>query len=287
MSGPDVLSRYSGFLVDIDGVLVRGDRPLEGAAEALSHLRARGRTLLLTNNSSRSCAVLASDLTELGFRVDPSDVLPSARIAADHLANEVGFVRFWVIGEAGLTEELQKAGHRRADRPADAEWLIAGIDRHISYDTLADALTALMAGARFLGTNNDPTFPGPDGILPGAGAILGAIAGMGYPPEATVGKPSEIAFRAALRLLDLDPSSVLMIGDRLETDVVGAREAEIDTALVLTGIADRAAIGHSRIQPTWIAESLHALVSCDVEPGPVRPPVGPTSESSYHRPAGR
>jgi 4-nitrophenyl phosphatase len=262
------LFRYDAFLLDIDGVLVRGSTPLAGAADGLRELQHRGRTILMTNNSSRSRAEHAERLTQLGFSVAAEDVLPSSYIAASYLSNRFGPVAFWVVGESGLETELRLAGHHPADSPSTADWVVAGIDWHISYETLADALRALIAGAHLLGTNADPTFPSSEGLLPGAGSILGALEGMGFKPEAVVGKPSPIAFRAALELLDANPTSVLMIGDRLETDIAGGAQAGMDTALVFTGIADRAAAAASAIRPTWTADSL-----ADLADGNLSPPV--------------
>jgi len=258
--------RYRAFLLDIDGVLVRGPTPIDGAAEGLARLRRHGRCLFLTNNSSRSRAGLARHLVALGFAVAADELVPSCYIAARHLASIAGEVAFWLIGEAGLDEELRLAGHRRVDRPEDAEWVVAGIDRAVDYETLDGALRALRGGARLLATNIDPTFPGPDGLLPGAGAIIGALEGMGYPAEISVGKPSPIAFRVAVERLDANPGSVLMIGDRLETDVLGATEAGIDTALVLTGITPSHETAAGAIRPTWTADSLAALSEGRVRP---------------------
>ena len=253
------LFRYGAFLLDVDGVLVRGSRPIEGAARGLRRLQERGRTMLLTNNSSRSRSEHAERLKQFGFPVAPEDVLPSSYIAASYLSARFGPVSFWVVGEAGLEAELRLAGHHPADSPSTADWVVAGIDWSINYETLADALCALIAGARLLGTNADPTFPAPDGLLPGAGAILGALEGMGFRPDAVIGKPSQIAFQTALDHIGAEPGAVLMIGDRLETDITGGAQAGMDTALVFTGIADRATVARSAIRPTWTAESLAAL----------------------------
>lgn len=261
MTKLDLLGRYDAFLLDIDGVLVRGSEALDGAVLGHRRLQEQGRTILLTNNSSRTRKDLADRLTGLGFTVDPEDVVPSSFVAARHLGSDGKTVTFWTVGEAGLEAELRLAGHRPSKRPEDAEWLVAGIDRSMNYAILADALRALSAGARLLATNTDPTLPVPDGLRPGAGAIIGALAGMGFRPEVVVGKPSPIAFRAALDLLDGDSTSVLMIGDRLETDIAGGNEAGLDTALVLTGVTDGAMADESEIRPTWIAESLSALVA--------------------------
>jgi len=263
----DIISRYRAFLLDVDGVLIRGAAPLPGTADALATLRARGSTLLLTNNSSRTRAQSAERLRGFGFQVESDDVMTTSRIAALYLREECQRVRFWPLGEEGLIAELEAEGHLRVAAPEEADWVVAGIDRQLSYDRLAEALVALRAGAKLLATNTDPTFPVPGGVLPGAGAIVGALQGMGFPVDVNVGKPSAYAYRIALNQLGSCTQDVLMIGDRLETDIDGGRQAGLDTALVLTGVTDRKVARASGIRPTWVAESLPALVAGDVEPG--------------------
>jgi len=261
----DVISRYDAFLLDVDGVLIRGSRVLDGSPNALASLRRQGRVLLLTNNSSRTRANLAERLTDLGISISSEDVLPTSRIAALYLRQEAGTVQFWPLGEEGLVAELEMEGHRLAPSPADADWVVAGIDRQMTYGSLSNALDALRNGAKLLATNTDPTFPVPGGVRPGAGALVGALRGMGFEPHAEVGKPSAYAYRVALEILGVPAERALMVGDRLETDIEGGRRAGLDTALLLTGVSDRAIAAQSPIQPTWIAESLAALVLGDAE----------------------
>jgi len=260
-----VLERYEAFLIDIDGVLVRGREPIRGSVEALDALRDRGRVLLLSNNSTRTRRNLAEHLRHHGFRIAPEETVPSSFTVARHLLETVGPVCAWPVGEQGLRDEMIEAGHRIAERPEMADWVVAGMDRHLTYATLADALTALENGARLVATNDDATFPTPDGPMPGAGAIIGAFRGMGHEPELLVGKPSLIPYRLALATLDVPPNRVLMIGDRLETDILGGRNAGIDTAFVLSGISTRADIDAREVRPTWIAQDLTALARGDVE----------------------
>jgi 4-nitrophenyl phosphatase len=253
------LGRYRGFLLDIDGVLVHGGRTLPGAADALARLCLIAPVLLLTNNSTRSRRAAAARLRDQGLPVGPEAVLPSCYIAAQHLRNEIGTVRFWHIGEEGIAEEMALAGHEHVD-PVQAEWVVVGMDRELTYDKLAQALHALLSGARLMATNRDATYPTENGLVPGAGAIVGALEGMGFAPELVVGKPSAIAYRAAVAVLGVAPGEVLMIGDRLETDILGAQGLGMDTVLVLSGISTLADVERQEIRPTWIARDLPALV---------------------------
>jgi phosphoglycolate/pyridoxal phosphate phosphatase family enzyme len=261
-----VLGRYGAFLVDVDGVLTRGNDALPGAAEAFAALRSLGRALVLTNNSTRSRRGLAEHLETLGFAVCPDDILGSAFLAARYLARHYGPVDVWVLGEDGVRDEMRLAGHRLAARPGDAAWVVAGMDRGVTYAKLAQALRALVGGARILATNEDATFPTAEGLVPGAGAIVGALRGMGFAAEHVVGKPSPAAFEVALDVLGLPANRVLMIGDRLDTDIAGAQAAGLDSAFILSGVDSFDDIDRSGVHPTWIAASFADLCAGRVEP---------------------
>lgn len=254
----EVLEKYTAFLLDVDGVLVRDDLVIPGAREALEGLRRRGRIMLLTNNSTRSRSMTADHLRSLGIPISPEEVMTSSYVAARYLLEGYGPCRVWVLGEAGLAEELIQAGHRLVD-PEEAEWIVAGMDRELTYRKLAQALRGLLRGARFLATNRDATFPTPNGLMPGAGAVVGALEGMGFPPEKVVGKPSAVAFRIALEAAGASPHQALMVGDRLETDVLGAQRVGMDTALVLSGVSQEEDMDRLGIRPTWVARDLVAL----------------------------
>ena len=261
-----VLERYGAFLVDVDGVLTRGRDALPGAVEAFAALQARGRALVLTNNSTRSRRELAEHLGRLGFAVSPDDILGSAFLAARYLARHYGPVDVWVLGEDGVRNEMLLAGHRLAVRPEDATWVVAGMDRDVTYAKLAQALRALVGGAKILATNEDATFPTADGLVPGAGAIVGALRGMGFAAQHVVGKPSPAAFEVALDVLGLPASRVLMIGDRLDTDIVGAQAAGLDSVLVLSGVDSLDDVDRTGVRPTWVAASFADLCAGRGEP---------------------
>ncbi len=260
-----MLNRYAAFLLDIDGVLVRGGESIPGAPEALAELRRRGKVLLLTNNSTKSRAGTAARLAEAGIAVRPEEVLPSAYVAAQYLRRNFGAVRYWFIGEEGIREEMAAAGHLWVG-PEAADWIVVGMDRELTYTKLSQALQALLRGARLLATNEDATFPTPQGLVPGAGAVVGALRGMGFPPEIVVGKPSPIAFSVALAELGTQPQEALMIGDRLETDIAGAVSLGMDTALVLTGVATLENLKAGKTRPNYVARDLAALVQGEFLP---------------------
>ncbi|HHR84746.1 MAG TPA: HAD-IIA family hydrolase [Candidatus Acetothermia bacterium] len=249
------LQSYRAFLVDIDGVLVRGGEVIPGAIKGLVQLRKIGSVFLLSNNSTRSREQASLSLQQVGFPIEADEIVNSAFIASEYLREHFGLVRVWPLGEEGLSEELVNCGHKLVS-PSEADWVVAGMDRDLTYDRLAQGLRASLAGARLLATNEDATFPTPDGPKPGAGAVIGALRGMGFSPHAVVGKPSKIAFDIALERAGCALQDVLMIGDRLETDIVGARNAGIDSALVLTGIATEQTIGDRLCSMRFVARSI-------------------------------
>ena len=262
------LRAYRAFLIDLDGVLVRGSQVIPGAGDALATLRELAPIVVLSNNSTRSRRSFAEGLQKRDLPVKPEEIVNSAYVVARYIRALAGPSPVFVIGEEGLLEELQLAGHTIAE-PEEARFLVVGLDRALHYEKLAQGLRALLRGARFLATNADPTYPAPQGLIPGAGAIVGAIRGMGYEPEAIVGKPSEVAFRAAMEAAGAsEPRECLMIGDRLDTDIAGAARLGMDTALVLTGVTTPEDLKHwTGPQPVWVAESLAELVKMGLSDG--------------------
>ncbi|MCK5247770.1 HAD-IIA family hydrolase [Candidatus Bipolaricaulota bacterium] len=255
------LNDYDAFFLDVDGVLVHDSQPIEGAMEAFRALQSAGQVLILTNNSTRSRQQHAERLSSLGFSVQSGDVVCSSFVVAEYLREAHGEVTVWPLGEIGLTDELLASGHRLAAEPGQAQWVVAGMDRAIDYAKLADGLRALNAGARLAATNLDGTYPTPEGQMPGAGAIVGALRGMGFDPEVNVGKPEKASYDIAIGMTKVARNRVLMIGDRLETDIHGGNQSDLDTLLVLTGISREPDIEKSGIHPTWISASLAAILT--------------------------
>ena len=258
------LNEYDAFFLDVDGVLVHDSQPIEGAADAFRALQSAGQVLILTNNSTRSRKQHAERLTGLGFPVQSSEVISSSFVVAEYLQKTCGSTVVWPVGEGGIIDELLANGHRIASRPEQAQWVVAGMDRNFDYQKMADGLRALNAGARLAATNKDGTYPTPNGLMPGAGAIVGALCGMGFEPDVSVGKPETMFYDIAMDMIETNRHRVLMIGDRLGTDILGGNRSGLDTLLVLTGISGESDIEESGIRPTWIADSLAALISGEV-----------------------
>lgn len=256
------LKSYEAFFVDVDGVLVHDTQPIPGAAEALRMMQDTGRVVILTNNSTRSRAQHAEHLSSLGFDIQSNDVVCSSFVIAEYLKTTVGITSVWPIGEEGLTEELLASGHQIASDPKLAQWVATGMDRCFDYQKMAHGLHALTAGAHWAATNEDGTYPIPEGLMPGAGAIVGALRGMGFTPDTIVGKPESPIFDVAKKRVSAN--KILMIGDRLGTDILGGIRNGLDTLFVLTGISSPSEMDQLDIHPTWVAPSLSAMCTGNV-----------------------
>ncbi len=255
------LRNYRVFFIDMDGVIVRSNQPIEGASEGVKKLRELGEVYVLSNNSTRSRRSFAERLRRVGVDLPPASIINSSFIASRYLLEEFGGIDVYPVGEEGLAEELEATGNRVLE-PERAEVVVAGMDRGISYDKLAGALEALNGGARFYATNTDKTFPTPEGEKPGAGATVGAITGMGFPPDKVMGKPSRVAAEIAMEVAGVSsPSDCLVIGDRVETDILMAKRAGMDSALTLSGVDNSSgdAVGAEAADPTLTVNSLAEL----------------------------
>ncbi len=234
-------SRYRALLVDMDGVLWRGQEPIE---ENLKVLRALDLPMVfLTNNSTTTRARYLERLRALGLEVPETHVLTSGYAAALWLKRR-GILKTFVIGEEGITQELELLGIRYEtdsdavlQRGYQPEAVVVGLDRRLSYAKLWAGQRSIQKGALFVATNTDATFPTETGPAPGAGAVVSALqTAAGREPHIVIGKPQPQMFRLALEILKVEPEQALMIGDRWDTDIVGARRLKIPALLVLTGV---------------------------------------------------
>jgi phosphoglycolate/pyridoxal phosphate phosphatase family enzyme len=264
---PQIL--YDAYIFDLDGTCYLGDALLPTVQETITRLRDIGkRTVFLSNNPTQTREAYAERLTRLGLPTPASDVINSSLVMVDFLSKRMPGARLFVVGEASLERELAAAGFELAAEAAGVAAVIASFDRAFNYHKLQVAFDAIRAGARFFATNADRFCPVPGGGQPDAAAMIAAIeASTGVSIEAVVGKPSHYMAEAILRLLDLPPERCLMIGDRLETDVLMGLNAGMAGALVLTGATDEAALASSPIRPTYVLRTLADLIppSCRAE----------------------
>ena len=221
-------------ICDLDGVLYRGDVALQGAPDALRRLIDSGaRLTFVTNNSTRAPTVVASKIeTVTGVPADPSQIVTSSQAAASMLKPEDSPVM--IVGETGVNLALSEIGIDVTEQPGEANCVVVGMYRDFTYQDITMAANAIRSGARFVATNTDPTFPAAEGLLPGAGALVAAIAtASGSDPE-VAGKPHK-PIRQLIRSHGIERAWV--IGDRIETDIAMATaEAGWTSVLVLTGV---------------------------------------------------
>jgi HAD superfamily hydrolase (TIGR01457 family) len=255
-----IAERYDAFLFDLDGVLYRGDEPVAGAAETVETLRALGRRVaFVTNNSARTPEAVAQHLASLGVRAAVEEVQTSGLATADLLAAR-GVTTAFVVGEEGLRTALSDAGITLKDGdPPEADAVVVGWDRGVDYARLRTASLLVQGGALLIASNRDASFPAADGrAWPGAGAILAAIEVTTGVVAEVVGKPHPPVLRAALARAG--GGRPLVVGDRLDTDIAGANGLGWDSMLVLTGVSTRDDLTSADAVPTYVADSLSALV---------------------------
>lgn len=241
------LHGIEGFLVDMDGVLYRGDTPVPGMQDFLKKLTLEGVPhLFLTNNSSMTPQQYTEKLGRMGAATAPERILTSALVTASSLARvATPDDQILMLGHEGLRRALLQAGLRLTERYEEATYVVAGIDRDLYWKKLAAATLAIRRGARFWGTNGDRTFPTERGLEPGAGAVLAFLEAAGGVTPRIFGKPEHAMFDEALRRLGTTRERTAMIGDRYETDIVGASRAGLVTIAVTSGVYDH---GHFESQ---------------------------------------
>jgi HAD superfamily hydrolase (TIGR01450 family) len=243
------------WVLDLDGVVWLAEEAIPGAAEAVAKLREAGqRPLFLTNNSSQKVATLVEKLERLGVPVEPEDIVTSAQAAAT-LVEEGETVL--VCADDGVTEAVEARGAKAVeDGPADA--VIVGFHKHFDYGRLTAAFRAVQGGARLIGTNDDPTYPTPDGPIPGGGSLLAAVTTAAGVEATVAGKPHQPMADAVHERLD-GASIELLVGDRPSTDGLMAQRLEVPFVLVFGGVtsADDLPV---EPEPDMVADDLAALV---------------------------
>ena len=253
-------------IFDLDGVIYRGKSLIPHAAEAVRWARARGLCVrFLTNNSTLTRDDYSQRLEEFGIPTPPEHVMTSAYATAAYLkaCGEPG-AKVLVVGEGGLRAEIAAVGFDvvPASNADGARYVAVGMDRQFRYEMLRAAMAAILAGAEFIASNRDTTFPIENGgLLPGGGTIVAAIeAAVGFPPL-LIGKPTPRMLEMVICEVGCKPAEAVIVGDRLDTDVQVGRAVGVHTALVLTGIttADEACAAPESMRPEWVLETLAEL----------------------------
>ncbi len=254
---------YTTYLIDLDGVIYRGNELLPGAKEFIAWLKASNKKLLfLTNNSFASETQVLEKLIGLGIVTDTSHLLSAGEAAVQNIARRFPGALVYLVGEQPLKDLLREYQLQVADVDAhEADVVLVGLDRHFDYKKLTGAVLAIRAGAHFITVNRDALLPVAGGFLPGCGTMAAAIeAGCGLTPE-VVGKPEPVLLQEAMRMLGSQPDETVMIGDGLAVDIQGGKAAGTHTLLVLSGKDSLEDVAKSSIKPDHIYQDVAALVA--------------------------
>lgn len=249
------MDSIKNYLMDMDGVILRGNTLIPGAVEFVQRLRTQKIPfLILTNNSLYTQRDLQVRLSYMGLEVPPEAIFTSALATAQFLHEQRPGGRAYAIGESGLTTALHDIGYILTDQ--EPEYVVLGETTTYSFERITRAIRFVTAGARFIATNPDVMGPGEGEIVPGTGAVAALIsAATGVKPY-YVGKPNPLMMRTALRTLNAHSEDSVMIGDRMDTDIVAGIESGLRTILVLTGVTERDQVERFTYRPTWVRESI-------------------------------
>ncbi|HEU4973889.1 MAG TPA: HAD-IIA family hydrolase [Baekduia sp.] len=246
------------WLMDMDGVLVHEQHAIPGADRFIGALRERELPfLVLTNNSIYTRRDLAARLRASGLEVPEEAIWTSALATARFLEEQRPGGSAFVIGEAGLTTALHEAGYTLTER--DPDYVVLGETRTYSFERITHAIRLIAGGARFIATNPDPTGPAPEGPTPATGSVAALISRAAGAEPYFVGKPNPLMMRSALNAIDAHSETTVMIGDRMDTDVVAGLEAGLETILVLTGVTTREQAERFPFRPSRILDSVAEL----------------------------
>lgn len=243
------------YLVDMDGVLISGVTMIPGADQFIERLKARGaRYLVLTNNPRYTPRDLAHRLQTIGLHIPAERIFTSALATAFFLKSQKAQGTAFVIGESGLTEAIHDIGYIITD--LDPDYVVIGETHSYNLEMVTKAIRLVAAGAHFIATNPDPSGPGEGGIVPACGALAALIEKASGVSPFFVGKPNPLMMRTALNYLDVHSEDTVMVGDRMDTDIIAGVEAGMETILVLTGVTRRQDVRRYPYQPTRIVESV-------------------------------
>jgi NagD protein len=254
------------WLTDMDGVLVHEEDPIPGAAEFISALLEReAKFLVLTNNSIYTARDLSVRLRRSGIPVPEDAIWTSAMATARFLDEQRPGGSAFVLGEAGLATALHDVGYVMTER--DPDYVVLGETRTYSFEAITKAIRLIERGARFIATNPDATGPSLAGTLPATGSVAALISTATNRQPYYVGKPNPLMMRSALNRLEAHSETTVMIGDRMDTDVISGLEAGLRTVLVKTGSTQPHQIETFPYRPTRVVDSIADLVPLAADPG--------------------
>ena len=250
----------SGFIIDMDGVIYHGNRLLPGVTEFVAWLENEGKKyLFLTNSPERTPKELHEKLKRLGINADEDHFYTSALATASFLSNQKPDGSAYIIGDAGLIHAMYSVGYTVNN--VNPDYVVVGDTHGYNFEKIELAVNLVLRGARLIGTNPDVSGPVENGISPSTKALIAPIEIASGKNAYYVGKPNPLMMRIALKRLGVKREETIVIGDRMDTDVLCGLESEIDTLLVLSGITDRNGIDQFPYRPKYILDGIKDLVS--------------------------
>ena len=247
------------YLIDMDGVLLHGLIPIPGAVEFLARLvRGKHKFLVLTNNSMYTPGDLSHRLKSVGLEISDGQIFTSGLATAMFLQKQQPRGTAFVIGESGLTTLVHNVGYVITE--IDPDYVVLGETNTYNYDIIKKAVRMIRSGARFIATNPDPNGPGEGGIVPGAGAMAALIERASGMAPLFVGKPNPLMIRMALNYLDAHSEEAVMIGDRMDTDILAGVSSGLETILVLTGVTKVEDVTRFPYRPNRVVDSIADII---------------------------
>lgn len=253
-------AQIKAIILDMDGVIWRGSQLIGDLPAIFDQINAlQLKVLLATNNSTRTVDQFLVKLQGFGVKLQKWQLINSSQASAEILKSKypAGGPAFF-LGEDGLCQTMQAAGFFHD--PKSAQFVIAGLDRSLTYEKLSQASLLIRSGALFFATNSDRTLPTPLGLEPGAGSVLAAIEAATDVSPIVIGKPQPNIYQLAMKRLETAPAKTLVVGDRLETDIVGAQKLGCRTCLVLSGATNSEQASKWKPAPDIIADDLQGLL---------------------------
>jgi 4-nitrophenyl phosphatase len=250
------LRKVRGLVIDMDGVLWRGDEAVPGLARFIATLRKKNiRFILATNNNTQTPANFAEKARRLGAPVFAEEVLTATTATIYYLRQYYpAGTHLYAVGEKALKDQLVAAGFILSDKDADA--VVAALDRELTYEMIKHASLLIQNGAAFIGANPDVAYPTPEGLVPGSGMVLAAIQATTGCAPMIIGKPETGMFQIAMERMHLNQKECASLGDRLDTDIAGGQRAGLKSILVLSGVTKMEDLASSSIRPDWVFLSI-------------------------------
>jgi len=244
-----------GYICDMDGVIYKGDMLLPGVREFVEWLHVNNKKFLfLTNASERSPLELRQKLLRMGLDIEEEHFYTSALATAKFLASQAPGCTAYIIGAPGLQNALHDVGIGQND--VDPDYVVIGETRNYTYDAILRATTHVLSGAKLIGTNPDITGPGEDGLIPACKALVAPVEIATGHGAYFIGKPNPLMMRTGLRMLGVHSEEAVMIGDRMDTDIIAGIETGIETVLVLSGVTRRKDLSRFPYGPTYILQGV-------------------------------